>query len=308
MQTLRGILRLVRLPNLLFIGLTQWLLQFCIYQPIYTGDLPADDSKQFYALLAASLLIAAGGYIINDYFDVSIDEVNRPSRLVVGKLISRRGAMVLHFICSSGGLFFTYQAVRTISHLYLVPLNFLAIILLWFYSVRFKKSFLIGNLLISLLVAWTIVIFFLSKINPLDLVKGEELRQARFYQLCSLYAGFAFLSTMARELMKDIEDREGDRRYGCKTLPIVWGIPVARFVTLLWLFLLLILLLVVMVYLLQFKMRLAFVYAFLFLVTPLFYLIKNTAQATSEQDFGKLSNRMKWFLFAGILSMVFFYI
>lgn len=245
MQTLRGILRLVRLPNLLFIGLTQWLLQFCIYQPIYTGDLPANDSKQFYALLVASLLIAAGGYIINDYFDVSIDEVNRPSRLVVGKLISRRGAIVLHFICSSGGLFFTYQAVRTISHLYLVPLNFLAIILLWFYSVRFKKSFLIGNLLISFLVAWTIVIFFLSKINPLDLVKGEELRQARFYQLCSLYAGFAFLSTMARELMKDIEDREGDRRYGCKTLPIVWGIPVARFVTLLWLVLLLILLLVV---------------------------------------------------------------
>lgn len=307
MHTLRGIFRLIRLPNLLFIGLTQCLLQVCIYQPIYQGSIPANDTNQFYALLAASLLIAAGGYIINDYFDVAIDEVNRPQRLVVGKIISRRGAMILHFFCSSCGLIFTFYAVRSVSNLYLVPLNLAAILLLWFYSVRFKKSFLVGNILISLLVAWTIIIFFLSKINPLDLVKGEEIRQARFYQLCSLYAGFAFLSTMARELIKDIEDREGDRRHGCKTLPIVWGIPVARFVALLWLFLLLILLLVVMVYLLQFKMRIAFVYAFLFLVAPLILLIRKTTQANKEEDFSLLSNRMKWFLLAGIFSMIFFY-
>jgi 4-hydroxybenzoate polyprenyltransferase len=204
-------------------------------------------------------------------------------------------------------LIFTFYAVRSVFNLYLVPLNLAAILLLWFYSVRFKKSFLVGNILISLLVAWTIIIFFLSKINPLDLVKGEEIRQARFYQLCSLYAGFAFLSTMARELIKDIEDREGDRRHGCKTLPIVWGIPVARFVALLWLFLLLILLLVVMVYLLQFKMRIAFVYAFLFLVAPLILLIRKTTQANKEEDFSLLSNRMKWFLLAGIFSMIFFY-
>ena len=307
MHTLRGIFRLIRLPNLLFIGLTQCLLQVCIYQPIYQGSIPANDTNQFYALLAASLLIAAGGYIINDYFDVAIDEVNRPQRLVVGKIISRRGAMILHFLCSSCGLIFTFYAVRSVSNLYLVPLNLAAILLLWFYSVRFKKSFLVGNILISLLVAWAIIIFFLSKINPLDLVKGEEIRQARFYQLCSLYAGFAFLSTMARELIKDIEDREGDRRHGCKTLPIVWGIPVARFVALLWLFLLLILLLVVMVYLLQFKMRIAFVYAFLFLVAPLILLIRKTTQANKEEDFSLLSNRMKWFLLAGIFSMIFFY-
>jgi len=307
MYTIQGIFRLIRFPNLLFIGLTQYLLQTCIYQPIYKGDIPANDAVQFYALLAASLFIAAGGYIINDYFDVAIDEVNRPNRLVVGKIISRRGAMFLHFLCSGIGLFFTFYSIRTLSFFYLVPFNLAAILLLWFYSVRFKKSFLIGNLLISLLVAWSIIIFFLSKINPLDLVKGQEIRQARFYQLCFLYAGFAFLSTMARELMKDIEDREGDRRYGCRTLPIVWGIPVAIFITLLWLVLLLLLLLGVMVFLLQLKMRIAFLYGCIFLLIPLFSLIRNTARAKDPDDFGVLSNRMKWFLLAGILSMVFFY-
>jgi 4-hydroxybenzoate polyprenyltransferase len=179
--------------------------------------------------------------------------------------------------------------------------------MLWFYSVRFKKSFLLGNLMISLLVAWTIVIFFLSKITPIELVQGEEVRQARFYQLCSLYAGFAFLSTMARELMKDVEDREGDRRHGCKTLPIVWGIPIARFVILLWLVLLLVLLLVVMIYLLQFKMRIAFLYATVMLVFPLIILIRKTAMANHEKDFGLLSKRMRWVLLAGIVSMIFFY-
>lgn len=307
MNGVLGICRLIRLPNLLFIGLTQWMLQWCIYEPIYKGVIPSSDAIHFYYLLGASLLIAAGGYIINDYFDVAIDEVNRPNRLVVGKIISRRMAMVLHFLCSSLGLYFTYCSIASTAQLYLVPLNFLAILLLWFYSVRFKKSFLLGNLLISILVAWTIIIFFLSKINPVALVKGEELRQAWFYQLCFLYAGFAFLSTMARELMKDVQDREGDRRHGCKTLPIVWGIPVARFITLIWLLLLLILLLVVMVYLLQFKMRVACLYAFIFLVCPLLYLTKNVARATTERDFGFLSKQMRWILLAGILSMIFFY-
>jgi 4-hydroxybenzoate polyprenyltransferase len=107
--------------------------------------------------------------------------------------------------------------------------------------------------------------------------------------------------------MKDVEDREGDRRHGCKTLPIVWGIPIARFVILLWLVLLLILLLVVMIYLLQFKMRIAFLYATVVLVLPLFILIRKTALASHEQDFGILSKRMRWILLAGIISMIFFY-
>lgn len=306
MHTIRGIFRLIRLPNLFFIGLTQGLLQVCIYQPIFKGDIPVYDAIQFYSLMAASLFIAAGGYIINDYFDVAIDEINRPSRLVVGKIISRRGAMGLHFLCSGCGMIFTYYSVRSLAY-YLIPLNLSVILLLWIYSAHLKKSFLVGNLLISLLVAWSIFIFFLAKADPLVVVKGEAIKQALFYQLCSLYAGFAFLSTMARELMKDIEDREGDQRHGCRTLPIVWGIPVARFITLFWLVLILVLLLVVLVYLLQLKMTIALLYVFFLLIIPLLSMINNTARAKNEQDFGVLSTRMKWFLFAGIFSMIFFY-
>ena len=100
MQLLLGFFRLVRLPNLVFIALAQGLFQFAIYQPIYANQIPAGDTTRFWWLLLASVLIAAGGYVINDYFDVNIDEVNKPEALVVDKIIGRRWAMAWHFLLS----------------------------------------------------------------------------------------------------------------------------------------------------------------------------------------------------------------
>jgi len=305
MHTIRGFFRLIRLPNLFFIGLTQWLLQMCVFQSIYKGSILENDIAQFYSLMAASLFIAAGGYIINDYFDVAIDEVNRPDRLVVGKIISRRGAIGLYILCSGLGMLFTCYSVGSLSN-YLIPLNLTVILLLWVYSAHLKKNILIGNLLISLLVTWSVFIFFLSKADFFAVVKEEETKQSLFYQICALYAGFAFLSTMAREIMKDIEDRVGDQRHGCRTLPIVWGIPVARFIALIWLILILLLLLVVLIYLLYLNLTIALIYEFFLLIIPLLLMINSTVRAKTEQDFGVLSSRMKWFLLAGVFSIIFF--
>ena len=164
-KVIAGFFRLIRLPNLIFIALTQLLLQYCIYEPLYRPFLTFDDTRQFVFLVFASIFIAAAGYIINDYFDVDIDQINKPSRLVIGKLISKRGSIFLHFIFNAAGLVFTFLATRSIQQSYLVFLNLGVIFLLWFYSVRFKKTLLIGNIIISFLVAWVIVIFFLSKMS-----------------------------------------------------------------------------------------------------------------------------------------------
>ena len=123
-----------------------------------------------------------------------------------------------------------------------------------------------------------------------------------------LYAGFAFLSTFVRELIKDVEDLEGDRRHGCKTLPILWGIPLTRLFIFSWVVVLLVLVFIVMVYLLQLKMRFAFLYGVFFIVGPLLLLLKRLHVADNSIEFGKLSSLMKWVLLAGILSMIFFYI
>lgn len=303
-----GFLRLIRLPNLLFIALTQLLLQFCIYQPLYGLDIASADTSKFWFLFGASLFIAAAGYIINDYFDVDIDQINKPTRLVVGKMVSKRTAILFHLLFNTAGLLFTYLALFSLQQFYLVFLNLGAILLLWFYSVRFKKSLLVGNLLIALLVAWVIIIFFLAKLSPRQIISGADSNQSIFYQLTVLYAGFAFLSTFIREMIKDVEDMEGDRRHGCKTMPILWGISLTRSFIVSWVVILIILVIVVMVYLLQLKMRWAFFYSFFFVLIPLFFLVKRLRAAQRQSEFGLLSSYMKWLLLAGIVSMFFFYI
>jgi 4-hydroxybenzoate polyprenyltransferase len=307
MQLLVGFFRLVRLPNLIFIALAQGLFQLAIYEPVYAGHLPEGDRVRFLWLLLASVLIAAGGYVINDYFDVNIDEVNKPDALVVDKIISRRWAMAWHFLLSSAGLVCTVLALQSFRQGYLLLLNLACVVLLWFYSTRFKKSFLIGNFLIALLVAWSILVVFVAKIDPVRWAYGTDHQQLRLYRFAALYACFAFLATLSRELIKDVEDMEGDRRYGCRTLPIVWGIGVARFVALIWVSLLLFLLLGVLIYLLQLNYWVAFLYGSLLILLPLLDWIRRLQKASTPADFGKLSRYVKWILLAGIFSMIFFY-
>jgi 4-hydroxybenzoate polyprenyltransferase len=252
-------------------------------------------------------LIAAGGYVINDYFDVNIDEVNKPEALVVDKIIGRRWAMAWHFLLSGAGLLCTTLAMQSLRQGYLLLLNMACVVLLWLYSTRFKKSFLIGNFLIALLVAWSILVVFVAKIDPLGWAYGADALQLRLYRFALLYGTFAFLATLARELIKDIEDMEGDRRYGCKTLPIVWGIGVARFFAQVWVMLLLLLLIGVLVYLLQLNYWGAVAYGALLLLVPLLDWIRRLRLAVTPADFGRLSRYVKWILLAGIFSMVFFY-
>ena len=110
MKLIAAFFKLVRLPNLFFIALTQVLLQYCIYQPLYKGNIPNNDTLHFVFLVLASLLIAAAGYIINDYFDINIDEVNKPEKMVVDKIINRRWAIAWHFMLNSLGLLFSFLA------------------------------------------------------------------------------------------------------------------------------------------------------------------------------------------------------
>src|SRR5436853_6965591 len=137
MRLIAAFLQLVRLPNLLFIALAQLLFQFCIYQPLYTDKVPQNDILHFILLVAASLCIAAAGYIINDYFDINIDMVNKPQRLVVDKLIHRRWAIAWHFMLSATGVLLTISAVHFPRKWYLVLANALCVALLWLYSTNF---------------------------------------------------------------------------------------------------------------------------------------------------------------------------
>jgi 4-hydroxybenzoate polyprenyltransferase len=307
MRLIAAFLKLVRLPNLFFIALTQALLQYCIYKKLYAGAIPANDTAHFIMLLLASLFIAGAGYIINDYFDINIDEVNKPNRMVVDKYIHRRWAIAWHFIFNTLGLLLTILALPFFQKWYLVLANMLCMTLLWFYSTSLKRKLLIGNFVIALLTAWTILLIFFSKVTLADAFGAGKIIHDKFFRLAFLYAGFAFISCLVREAIKDMEDLEGDAKYGCKTMPIVWGVHATKIYVAVWLIVLIALLIVVQVYVLQFRWWLPVAYSVVLIIFPLLFIFSRLFKANTPQRFHVLSTAIKLVMLTGILSMIFFY-
>lgn len=194
------------------------------------------SESSFWLLVTSTTLIAAAGYIINDYFDVKTDIINRPETVVIDKVIKRRAAMLLHLIFSGIGLLLGAWLAYRCFALRLVLFQLVAITLLWFYSTHFKKQLLIGNLVIAFLTA---IIPFMP--FAYEVLNGIHSNTAFFDQdsdklrlllgITLLFSGFAFLTSLIREIIKDMEDFNGDIQTGCKTMPIAWGIITTKVVT-----------------------------------------------------------------------------
>ena len=307
MRLIAAFLKMVRLPNLFFMALTQVLFQFCIFTTIYKSSIPPGDLTRFVLLVLASLFIAAAGYIINDYFDIDIDEVNKPQKMIVDKLISRRWAIAWHFMLSGAGIILTTLALPFAQKWYLIIANILCVALLWLYSTNFKKSLLTGNVVISLLTAWTILVIFFSKVDLADAFGTENINQSKFFRLTFLYAGFAFIISLIREAIKDMEDMRGDSKYNCRTMPIVWGVNATKVYVAVWLVVLMAVLVILQVYVLQFKWWLAVAYSVPAIIFPLLIILVKLRKSVSTKDFHQLSTITKLVMLTGILSMFFFY-
>lgn len=297
----RAFLQLVRWSNLVFIVLTQALFYWCIYYQLYG----VHHIRRFVLLVLASVFIAAAGYIINDYFDLNIDQINKPGKNVIDRMIHRRWAIIWHLVLSILGMVLTAYAVGK-THWYLVLANMACVILLWLYSTSFKRQLLIGNVVISLLTAWTILVFFFAFSNPEHAIRSTDPLSVKFFRISILYAGFAFIISLIREAIKDMEDIKGDMRYGCKTLPIVAGIRTTKVYVAIWIGVLIATLLILQFYVLQFGWIVWVVYALAFVIVPLAITLNRLRRATRTADFADLSSRTKWIMLTGILSMLFF--
>lgn len=307
MQKISAFFRLIRWQNLIFIALTQLLVQSCLIRPLLATADSANSTSTLVYWICASVLIAAAGYAINDYFDINIDQINRPQTQVVDRILPRRWAMFWHLLLNVFGLGFTAIAIRWQTHAYLWFANLCCVVLLWLYSTRYKKSMLVGNLLIAVLTSWTILVIFLSQITWSDLLAQSSPSQQKLTRIVMLYTGFAFVTTLIREAVKDMEDRIGDAKAGCNTLPIVWGFPAAKMYTVVWTIVLVVVLLIVHGYVLPFGWWWASLYGLSALILPLLFFIYRLVPAQQPADFAQLSRLLKWVMLAGILSMGFFY-
>jgi 4-hydroxybenzoate polyprenyltransferase len=310
MRLIAAFLKLIRLPNLIFIVVTQFLFYYCILLPLLkplNAGIPI-DKLSFVLLSLASVLIAAAGYIINDYFDVNIDQVNKPRKNVIDIIVSRRWAMLWHFVLSGIGVLLSLYISWRTGLWYIVLANLACVFLLFGYSVSLKRKLLSGNILISFLTAWVVLILCLSEIRLFSKI-APEIAQAeqKIIRLGFLYAGFAFILSLIREAIKDMEDREGDEKYGSRTMPIVWGIQSTKIYVAVWMIVLLAILVTVQVYVLQFHWWVPVVYTIGFIILPLLYIFYKLFKAMTPQHFHELSNWSKGIMLTGILSMIFFY-
>ena len=293
--------KLIRWPNLVFIILTQALFYYCVYQPLFHSHY----TKTLLWLMIASLFIAAAGYIINDYFDLNIDQINKPGKNVFSNLVNRRWAIIWHFIFSILGIFATAVAVG-FSKWYLILANAGCVFLLWFYSTSFKRRLLIGNIVISILTSWTVLIMFFAFTSPREAIMGSSAETVKFFRVSFLYAGFAFIASLIREAVKDLEDMEGDSRYNCRTLPILAGIRATKIYITIWTVVLLAALIILQLYVLQFQWWYAMAYSVIFVILPLTYFLFRLVKANNTRSFAMLSSLSKLVMLTGILSMIFF--
>lgn len=230
---LYSVLKLIRWKNLLIIAFTQYFVRyFLIYGMLEFMNLGIVFQLShfvFFLLCLSTILIAAAGYIINDYFDTKIDAFNKPDKVVVGKSISRRQAMFLHTVLNVIGVALGFYVGFKAGLIKLGFIHLLCTGLLWFYSTDFKKKLLIGNIITSLLTAMVPLIVLLYEIPPL-VSKYKTILQfyhVNFNHIISFvlgYTAFAFFTTLIREIVKDTEDYLGDSQFGCNTLPIAFGV------------------------------------------------------------------------------------
>ena len=312
-------LRLIRLPNLLIIAFTQYMIRFCMMDPIlrlsgFELQLP---EWEFALLVLGTTFIAAGGYIINDYFDVRIDAINKPDELVIDHGVKRRVAMGAHAVLSilgvAMGAFISWRSGILLSGGALFALSVAG---LWYYSTTFKYKFLTGNLLISLLTAVVPFMAVLFEIPRLIVHYNKELilqvNQYGFGTTTTLllwagaYTVFAFGLSMVREMIKDMEDVEGDKEYGCRTIPIALGIQKAKLITYA-----LILLIIAGVgysqnYLHgQLKEMYSVLYFAVLVQLPLLFIIFRLLKAETKKDFHTASVFVKVIMLAGICFLFF---
>lgn len=312
-MVLKTYIRLVRPVNLVIMALMLVMVRYAIFAPVFkyndlSGLMPW---WQFLLLVIATLLIGAGGYVINDVLDIEIDSVNKPVRQIIGKQVSEPTANNLHAYLTGAGVIFGIAFSYLSGNIFLAILFVIIPTALFYYSYKYKYMPAVGNLVVALLAAMVVLIYWLFEFYNLkkqpDLFVDASLSFSTINRFVLAFAFFAFLTTLIREIVKDSQDIEGDKRYGCRTLPIILGFRRSKF-------LVAGLLVFTMATIAWFQFKLFsgdyLWMASMLIITQilLFLSLYNCLKISGKQDWASLSSLLKLVMLSGILSLGAFWI
>jgi len=316
---MKAFLNLIRWPNLLMVILTMVLMRYAVLAPLISkimvtlingngNETPMSLQFPWYdfiILVAATVFITAGGYVINDYFDIKTDLINK-GKVIVGTKIPRRKAMMWHNIFNilgvSAGFYISYKE----GYIWLGSLFLIVSGLLYFYSASYKRQFLIGNIIVAFLTAMVpmLVVFFewpaLYRYYTLNAVTLPPINILVYW--VGGFGIFAFLINLTREIIKDIEDFEGDIAYGRNTVPVVIGVLAAKIVSVC-----LIIITVIMLYLAWhffINDTITLVYISSAVVLPLIFVIYKIVRSNEKKELHNASSMVKVVMITGVLYSV----
>lgn len=229
---MRDAFKLIRWSNLIFLGIILWVMERLVAVPVLLS-IRFDPILPWWMLMLiiiAAVFIAAGGYVINDYFDVKIDRINRPDEVIITRTWEKQKAFLFSLILSGIGLI-TGLVVAFLCRSWTLGIIFtITPGVLWFYSSEYKRQLILGNLIVALLAGLTPMLIAFANIGYAHVRYdrwGEIISQTPLAHELYLWIGgfalFAFLTTWIREIIKDMQDIEGDSEMECHTLPIVLG-------------------------------------------------------------------------------------
>ncbi|MDC0202023.1 geranylgeranylglycerol-phosphate geranylgeranyltransferase, partial [Flavobacteriales bacterium] len=278
-------LKLIRLNNLLLIALTQGLVQFFI--------LKEDIVSNFVLLLLVTFFISASGYIINDIFDVKTDRINK-KYLIIGNYISARNAIFWYYLFSSIAIILAIYLLYLNKDFYLFIIFLSSVWILWWYSKRYKHSFIIGNFIVSLLTSLCVFNVFLVNVN-------DDSNDS--FILILMFSVFAFLLTFAREIIKDLEDVEGDKLMNSQniasTLSVTQSKQIVTGILTLFLFLVLIVCYYFLIEITSPKSISIFVYSLLLFIISLLSIFK-VSKSEKNEDYSYISSLLKLIMLLGV--------
>lgn len=275
-----GSARLVRMTNLVIVVVTQYFTRILLIGPRDEWRSIIANADMFFLSLS-TVCIAAAGYIINDYFDIKIDIVNKPERVVVGRYLKRRWAMGAHQILNVLG-----AVLGLVVSPYIFVINVFSITLLWFYSERYKRLPFIGNFIVSLLTGFSLLI--------------HTVHFPANRHLVFIYAVFSFFISLVREIVKDMEDIKGDEAHGCRTLPIIWGIRQTKN----FLYVILLMFVTTLFVMARALDNNVLIILFFLLLIPIALLTASLARADTRRDFKRISSLCKIIMLLGLITMI----
>lgn len=293
-------LNLIRYKNLLMIAIVQLLIKYALFEP-FGVDITLNWFG-FTLLNISTLCIAAAGNIINDIYDIETDTVNRPNKVIVGKHISEKTANTLFIVFNVIGVGIGFYLSHLVGRSSFFALFVIISALLYIYSSHLKQMIVVGNIVVSIIVALSIIIVGLFELLPVITPQNQD-TQLTFFRILLDYAAFAFLINLIREMVKDIEDVDGDYKVGMNTLPIAIGRERANKIA----FVLSIIPIAAVAYYMityLYKQQIAIGYFLIFVIAPLIYVTIKLFSAETKEQYHHISTILKLVMFFGMLSLI----